>query len=99
MDTRTNKGIATSPTGQAAQAVVYVPNAVPEGPGTQGLQPLGIAGQSTQLWLAPPPGKGGAPGEKAPTSIFLSAPGLVQLVEDSATDMYTGQPHQLALSS
>src|SRR5467141_3019436 len=69
IDTLTNKVIATSPIGQAAQAVVYVPNAVPEGPGTQGLKPLGIAGQSTQLWLAPPGRKRVARGEKAPTSI------------------------------
>ena len=39
---------------EAAQAVVYVPNAVPEGTGTQGLKPLGIAEQSAQLWLVPP---------------------------------------------
>src|SRR5215475_6841531 len=57
IDTLTNKVIATSPIGQAAQAVVYVPNAVPaapERPGTENLQPLGVAGMSTQLWLAPP---------------------------------------------
>src|ERR1700719_3552907 len=33
VDTMTNTVIATSPIGQAAQAVVYVPNAVPEGAG------------------------------------------------------------------
>src|ERR1700719_2623432 len=33
IDTLTNTVIATSPIGQAAQAVVYVPNAVPEGAG------------------------------------------------------------------
>jgi len=89
IDTLTNKVIATSPIGQAAQAVVYVPNAipivsengnaamtmmpvVPEGVGTQNLQPLGVAGLSTQLWLAPPRQKG----EKGPTSVSLSKPGL-----------------------
>ncbi len=35
IDTLTNKVIATSPIGQAPQAVVYVPNAVPDGAGTQ----------------------------------------------------------------
>jgi hypothetical protein len=66
----TNTVIATSPIGQAAQAVVYVPNAIPvvSGSGnsamttmpvvpqrdTENLQPLGVAGLSTQLWLAPP---------------------------------------------
>ena len=68
IDTLTNKVIATSPIGQAAQAVVYVPNAVPEGTGTENLQPLGIAGQSTQLWLVPPGRKGVA--EKKPQPAF-----------------------------
>src|SRR5437899_1098182 len=54
VDTLANKVIAESPVGQAPQALVYVPNAVPEGPGTAGLKPLGIAGQSTQLWFVPP---------------------------------------------
>src|SRR6202047_887406 len=57
IDTLTNTVIATSPIGQAAPAVVYVPTAVPEGAGTAGLKPLGIAGQSTQLRL--PPAGGG----------------------------------------
>jgi len=49
IDTLTNKVIAMVPIGQAAQAVVYVPNTVPEGDGTQGLQPLGISGQAARL--------------------------------------------------
>ena len=59
VDTLSNKVIANSPTGQAAQAVVYVPNAVPEGAGTDGLKPLGLAAQSAQLALKPPRQKGG----------------------------------------
>jgi YVTN family beta-propeller protein len=54
IDTLANKVIATVPIGQAAQAVNYVPNAVPEGDGMQGLQPLGVAGQvaalSSSVW-------------------------------------------------
>ena len=46
IDTVTNKVIATVPIGQAPQALTYVPNAVPQGDGMQGLQPLGIAGQT-----------------------------------------------------
>ena len=42
IDTLTNKVIATSAIGQAPQAIVYVPNAVPGGAGTQGLQPRGL---------------------------------------------------------
>jgi YVTN family beta-propeller protein len=95
IDTLTNKVIATSPIGQAAQAIVYVPNAVPEGPGTQGLKPLGLAGQSTQLWLVPP----GRKAEKAPTSVSLSDQGLVQMLEAAVTGLEPGQPYVLALAS
>src|SRR6201987_5319613 len=90
IDTLKNEVIATSPVGQAPQALVYVPDAVPavtdainsamtrmtvvpEGLGTNNLQPLGLAGQSAQLWLAPPGSKKEA---KAPTSVSLSDQGL-----------------------
>ncbi len=112
IDTVTNKVIATSPIGQAAQAVVYVPDAipmlsdnansamtampiVPEQAGTENLRPLGVAGQSTQLWLAPP----GRKSEKAPTNISLSDQGLVQVLEASVTGLEPGKPYVLALSS
>src|ERR1700738_2249492 len=51
IDTVSNKVIATSAVGQAPQAITYVPNAVPEGDGTQGLQQLGVAGQTAHLSL------------------------------------------------
>jgi YVTN family beta-propeller protein len=95
IDTLTNKVIATSPIGQAAQAVVYVPNAVPEGPGTEGLQPLGIAAQSAQLWLISP----GKKGDKAPTSVSLSDQGLVQVLEAAVTGLEPGKPYVLALAN
>jgi YVTN family beta-propeller protein len=112
VDTLTNKVIATSPIGQAAQAVVYVPDAIPmasdhgnaamtampvapERAGTENLQPLGIAGLSTQLWLVPP----GRKPEKAPTSVSLSDQGLVQVLEASVTGLEPGKPYVLALSS
>jgi YVTN family beta-propeller protein len=40
IDTLSNSVIATVPIGQSAQAIAYVPNAVPNGDGTTGLQPL-----------------------------------------------------------
>src|SRR6201747_2895027 len=49
IDTLTNKVIATSPIGQAPQAIAYVPNAVPEGDGLQNLQPPGLAGKAIHL--------------------------------------------------
>src|SRR5215468_7188087 len=109
IDTLTNKVIATSPIGQAAQAVVYVPNAipsengnaatttpaVPERVGTENLQPLGVAGISTQLWLAPP----GQKAEQAPTSVSLFDQGLVQVLEASVTGLEPGKPYVLALAN
>jgi YVTN family beta-propeller protein len=112
IDTLTNKVIATSPIGQAAQAVVYVPNAssamsvngnaamtmmpaVPDRAGTENLQPLGLAGMSTQLWLAPP----GKKADKAPTSVSLSDQGLVQVLEASVTGLEPGKPYVLALAT
>src|SRR5437899_9266721 len=62
IDTLKNDVIATSPVGQAPQVLVYVPDAGPAASGatnsaTSNLQPLGVAGQSAQLWLAPPGAK------------------------------------------
>src|ERR1700746_868495 len=95
IDTLKNEVIATSPIGQAPQALVYVPNAVPEGLGTNNLQPLGVAGQSAQLWIAPLGAKKEA---KAPTSVSLSDQGLVQVLEAAVTGLEPGEPYVLALS-
>jgi YVTN family beta-propeller protein len=94
IDTLTNQVIATSPIGQAPQALLYVPNAVPDGPGTERLAPLGVAGESTQLWLRPPGRKEG----QAPTSVSLSDQGLVQVLEAAVTGLEPGKPYVLALS-
>jgi YVTN family beta-propeller protein len=113
IDTLKNEVIATSPIGQAPQALVYVPDAVPavsgtlnaamtrmmvvpEGLGTSNLQPLGIAGQSADLWLAP---SGAKKEEKAPTSVSLSDQGLVQVLEAAVTGLEPGKPYLLALAS
>src|SRR6266436_10081421 len=48
IDTLENKVVATIPIGQAAQAVVYVPNAVPDGAGTENLTALGTAANAAQ---------------------------------------------------
>src|SRR5262249_47824206 len=112
IDTLTNTVIATSPIGQAAQAVVYVPDAipvlsqngnsamtampvVPESAGTENLDALGVAGLSTQVWLAPP----GQKVDRAPTNVSLSEQGLVQVLEASVTGLEPGKPYVLALSS
>ena len=100
IDTLTNRLIATSPVGQAPQAIIYVPNAVPEGAGTQGLQPLDLAGQATHLALAPLVGgrtQGNA--ENAPTSVALFDQGLTQIFQASASGLQPKMPYVLALAS
>ena len=113
IDTLKNEVIATSPIGQAPQALAYVPEAVPaasgalnsamtrmmvvpEGLGTNNLQPLGIAGQSAELWLTPP---GAQKEANAPTSVSLSDQGLVQVLEAAVTGLEPGKPYLLALAS
>jgi YVTN family beta-propeller protein len=98
IDTRTNKVIATVPIGQAPQALVYVSNAVPEGTGTQGLQPLGIAGEAAHLTMVPAARKPTA-GAAAPTSVTLFDQGLTQVLEASVTGLEPKQPYVLALAS
>jgi YVTN family beta-propeller protein len=98
IDTLTNKVIATVPIGQAAQAVNYVPNAVPEGDGRQGLQPLGVAGQAAHLTLAPLQRGKAADEQNAPTSVSLFDQGLLQVLQASVTGLEPKQPYVLALS-
>jgi YVTN family beta-propeller protein len=95
IDTWKNEVIATIPVGQAPQAVMYVPNAVPDGPGTQNLQPLGVAGQTTQLTLAP---RGAARPKISPTSVTLFDQGLTQVLQASVTGLEPKRPYLLALS-
>jgi YVTN family beta-propeller protein len=95
IDTLTNKLIATTPIGQAAQAIVYVPNAVPDGPGTDGLKPLGIAAQRVKLSLKATTGQQSG---QALTSVLLSDQGLVQVLEAAVTGLEPGKPYVLALA-
>jgi len=97
IDTLTNKVIAIVPIGQAAQALTYVPNAVPLGPGTQGLQALDLAGKSTQISLVAT--RPGGTSEQSPTSISLFDQGLVQVVQAAATGLVPKQDYVLALSN
>jgi YVTN family beta-propeller protein len=92
IDTITNRLIATSPVGQAPQAITYVPNAVPGGPGTTGLQPLGVAGQAVHLTLD-------SQSAKAVTSVTLFDQGLLQVVQASVTGLEPKTPHVLALAT
>jgi YVTN family beta-propeller protein len=99
IDTMTNKVIATSPVGQAPQAITYVPNAVPEGDGIAGLQPLGVAGQAVHLSLgAAHAGKTAPDDDRAATSVSLFDQGLIQILQASVTGLEPKQPYVLALA-
>jgi YVTN family beta-propeller protein len=103
IDTLANKVIASVPIGQAPQALIYVPNAVPEGDGLQGLQPLGLAGQAAHLTLDTPGrpatvGASTASARKAPTSVSLFEQGLTQVVQAAVTGLEPKQSYVLALS-
>ena len=99
IDTLTNKVIATSAIGQAPQAIVYVPNAVPDGAGTQGLQPPGVAAQATHLALgAIENGKLALGAQTTPTSVSLFDQGLIQVLQAAVTGLQPKQPYVLALA-
>jgi YVTN family beta-propeller protein len=94
IDTRTNKVVAEVPIGQAPQAIAYVPDAVPSGSGTEGLQPLGVAGEAAHITLDSVDAR--AP--KAPTSLSLFDQGLTQVVQASVTGLDPNQSYVLALA-
>ncbi|MBC8739920.1 YncE family protein [Paraburkholderia sp. UCT31] len=98
IDTLTNKVIATVPIGQAPQAVAYVPNAVPEGDGTQNTQPLGLAGQSIHLVLVPVGSGKPADASSAPTTVALFDQGLLQVLQAAVTGLQPKQPYVLCLA-
>lgn len=95
IDTLTNKVIATNPIGQGVQAVVYVHDAVPSGPGTDNLQPLGLAGMADHLALMPVVARGLG---KTRTSVSLFDQGLVQVLEASVTGLKPKTSYVLALA-
>jgi DNA-binding beta-propeller fold protein YncE len=98
IDTLTNKVVSTSPIGQGSQAITYVPNAVPNGDDTQGLQRLGLTGNDTHLSLVPP-NRGKTMNDfNAPTSISLFDQGLVQMLQAAVTGLQPNHPYVLALS-
>jgi YVTN family beta-propeller protein len=97
IETLTNTVLASVPIGQGAQAIVYVPDAVPEGAGTDGLQPLGIAGQAARFTMMPA-GRSAAVSAKAPTSVTLFDQGLAQVLEAAATGLEPKRRYVLALS-
>ncbi|HEU4586373.1 MAG TPA: YncE family protein [Gemmatimonadaceae bacterium] len=99
INTLTNKVIATVPIGQAPQAIAFVSNAVPEGDGREGLEPLGVAGETAHLSLAPVAGGKTDDGTaRAPTTVSLFDQGLIQVLQASVTGLQAKQSYVLALA-
>jgi YVTN family beta-propeller protein len=97
IDTATNQVVAVIPVGQAAQAINYVPDAVPDGPGLAGLQPLGVAGRATHLALVAS-ANGKQSGANTPTSVALFDQGLLQVMQASATGLMPKSVYVLGLA-
>jgi len=94
IDTLTNKIIATIPIGQTTQALVYVPNAVPEGAGTENLTPLGEAGKIARLHLE----AAGTTSPNAYASAAVNSLGLLDLVELAASGLIPKTQYQVYLA-
>jgi YVTN family beta-propeller protein len=93
IDTASNKILATIPIGQQPQALVYVPQAVPEGEGTTNLMPLGEAGRAAHLTLAAPEGSDNA----AHATVSVNALGPLDLLQLAVSGMKPAQLYTLWL--
>ena len=94
IDTVTNKVIANIPIGQTTQALVYVPNAVPNGPGTENLMPLGVAANTTRLHLE----AGGTAMPDAQASVAVNSLGLLDLIQIAARGLSPRMQYQVYLA-
>ena len=95
IDTVTNKVIANIPIGQTTQALVYVPNAVSSGSGTENLMPLGAAANTARLHLA---AGGGTALPEAQASVAVNSLGLLDLVQIAARGLSPRTQYQVYLA-
>jgi YVTN family beta-propeller protein len=95
IDTVTNKVITHIPIGQTAQALVYVPSAVPSGSGAENLVPLGEAGNTAHLQL-----QAAAPAlPHAYASAAVNSLGLLDLIEIAAAGLTPESQYQVYLAA
>ena len=93
IDTSANRVIATIPNGQAAQALVYVPQAAAnEAAGIENLEPLGLAGRAAHLALA-------MPGSSLVTTVSLFDQGITQVLQAAVAGLEPAKPYVLVLAS
>jgi YVTN family beta-propeller protein len=94
IDTLTNKVIANIPIGQTTQALVYVPNAVPDGAGAENLTALGEAGNTARVHLE----AGGIALPNAQASAAVNSLGLLDLVQIAAEGLAPKAQYQVYLA-
>jgi YVTN family beta-propeller protein len=94
IDTLTNQVVASVPIGQTSQALVYVPNAVPNGAGTENLVPLGEAGNTARLHLQ----AGGTALPDAQASVAVNSLGLLDLVQVTANGLTPRAQYQVYIA-
>lgn len=94
IDTVSNKVIANIQIGQTTQALVYVPNAVPNGTGTDNLRPLGEAGNTARLHLA----AAGISLPNAQASVAVNSLGLLDLVQIAVEELAPNTQYQVYLA-
>ena len=94
IDTITNRVIAHVPIGQTTQALVYVPNAVPSGTGTENLVPLGEAGNTASVRLEGV----GSVAQRAQGWAAVNSLGLLDLLQIAAEGLAPRAQYQVFLS-
>jgi YVTN family beta-propeller protein len=94
IDTLTNQVIADVAIGQTTQALVYVPNAVPNGAGADNLVPLGEAGNTARLHLEA--GAAGTPGAQG--WVAVNSLGLLDLVQIASEGLTPKSQYQVYLA-
>ena len=94
IDTVTNKVIANIPIGQTTQALVYVPNAMPNGSGSENLMPLGVAANTARLHLE----AGATALPNAQASVAVNSLGLLDLVQIAAKGLSPQAQYQVYLA-
>jgi YVTN family beta-propeller protein len=94
IDTLSNTVISNIPIGQTTQALVYVPGAVPNGPGTENLAPLGEAGNTARLHLDP----AGASSPNAQASVAVNSLGVLDLIQIAAEGLAPKSEYRVYLA-
>jgi YVTN family beta-propeller protein len=94
IDTATNKVVAEIPIGQTTQALVYVTNAVPEGPGTDNLKPLGEAANTARLQME----SATATLPNAQASVAVNSLGLLDMLQIAAAGLKPKSQYQVYLA-